>query len=452
MSAADNEHPAAASRLSPEAMARILEGLRTMEVEPGAPEPDLAWSDSQAHEPPPPRSRLGRAMVAGGLVLVSAALAVPVQGFLFGPGATQAALERDPDPERISGPFEVAAAGAASAEPAAPPIQAAAQPEAAGPETAVPDTAAAAPEPDAAPVTTAARMVPETVPVPEEASAPDAAPLAGAPEPTSVAVASLPLTESSVALVEVAETPAPVVEEAPLASIALAEVRLPEVDAPAALDLSLGEAAPAAPVTDPVVETAAVEARPADAPPAEAPLPDVVLAEVEAPQAPVIDATPVAAVAQAPRLETPELDIPETTGNTAVSRGSAEPRRTRTAALGSPAMSPVAPAHQAAPMPPVDVAKAPPETPEVDDGWLLTRARGLIEQGDISGARLVLEHALSAGSRRAAFHLAETYDPRILASWRALGIRGDANRARELYARASEGGVAGSRERLLGLK
>jgi len=60
--------------------------------------------------------------------------------------------------------------------------------------------------------------------------------------------------------------------------------------------------------------------------------------------------------------------------------------------------------------------------------------------------------ATGAGSRRAAFHLAETYDPRVLAQWRALGIRGDANRARELYARASESGVAGSQERLLGLK
>jgi hypothetical protein len=256
-----------------------------------------------------------------------------------------------------------------------------------------------------------------------------------------------------VALVEVAQTPAPTVEEAPLASIALAEVHLPEVDAPAALALPVAAAPPpAAPVGDPAVETAAVEPRPAEAPPAEALPPDVVLAAVEAPQAPVIDATPAAAiVAQAPRLETPEPDIPETTGNTMVSRGPAEPRRTRTAALGSP-MSPAAPAHQATPMPPVDVAKAPPETPEVDDGWLLARARGLVEQGDISGARLVLEHALNAGSRRAAFHLAETYDPRVLASWRALGIRGDANRARELYARASEGGVAGSRERLLGLK
>jgi TPR repeat protein len=88
----------------------------------------------------------------------------------------------------------------------------------------------------------------------------------------------------------------------------------------------------------------------------------------------------------------------------------------------------------------------------VDGDWLLARAQGLITQGDISGARLLLEHALQAGNHRAAFLLAETYDPQILASWRALGLKGDPKRARELYTRAAAGGIAASDERLRGLE
>jgi hypothetical protein len=57
-------------------------------------------------------------------------------------------------------------------------------------------------------------------------------------------------------------------------------------------------------------------------------------------------------------------------------------------------------------------------------------------KADISGARPLLEHALERGSARAAFMLAETYDARVLRSWRTRGI----SKARELYERAQAGG------------
>ena len=48
--------------------------------------------------------------------------------------------------------------------------------------------------------------------------------------------------------------------------------------------------------------------------------------------------------------------------------------------------------------------------------------------------------------------LAETYDARVLQSWRARGISGDLAKARELYERAQAGGIEDARERINALK
>jgi hypothetical protein len=96
-------------------------------------------------------------------------------------------------------------------------------------------------------------------------------------------------------------------------------------------------------------------------------------------------------------------------------------------------------------------AGAPSRAP-VDEERLLARATALLRQADISGARPLLEHALDKGSARAAFMLAETYDARVLQSWRARGIPGDLAKARELYERAQAGGVEDARERIKTLK
>jgi hypothetical protein len=79
---------------------------------------------------------------------------------------------------------------------------------------------------------------------------------------------------------------------------------------------------------------------------------------------------------------------------------------------------------------------------------LLARANTLLKDRDISGARLVLERALQAGSSRAAFQLAETYDPRQLTRWRAHGVRGDWAKAEALYLRAHNDGIMEAKERI----
>ncbi len=88
----------------------------------------------------------------------------------------------------------------------------------------------------------------------------------------------------------------------------------------------------------------------------------------------------------------------------------------------------------------------------VDEPRLLARATELLRQADISGARPLLEHALEHGSARAAFMLAETYDARVLQSWRARGISGDLAKARELYEQAQAGGIEDAKARIDALK
>jgi TPR repeat protein len=87
----------------------------------------------------------------------------------------------------------------------------------------------------------------------------------------------------------------------------------------------------------------------------------------------------------------------------------------------------------------------PVETAETSK--LLERASALLRQGDIGAARLILAFAQDSGSPRAAFMLAETYDPQMLSAWKALGTHADARKARELYAKAYAGGIAEAKAR-----
>jgi hypothetical protein len=86
--------------------------------------------------------------------------------------------------------------------------------------------------------------------------------------------------------------------------------------------------------------------------------------------------------------------------------------------------------------------------PSADEQRLLARANALLRQAEISSARPLLERALERGSARAAFMLAETYDARVLQSWRVRGISGDPAKARELYERAQAGGIEDAKERI----
>ena len=67
---------------------------------------------------------------------------------------------------------------------------------------------------------------------------------------------------------------------------------------------------------------------------------------------------------------------------------------------------------------------------------MIERAQKLIALADVNGARLLLERSLALGDERAAFPLAQTYDPRVLSERGLRGVQGDAAKARTLYLRA----------------
>jgi len=98
--------------------------------------------------------------------------------------------------------------------------------------------------------------------------------------------------------------------------------------------------------------------------------------------------------------------------------------------------------------PPAPSQAASPQAASPEAARLLTRARLLLELGDIVTARVALERAAESGSPLAAFALAETYDPVVLSAWGAVGTRGDPAKAQQLYARAAAGGVETARDRL----
>ena len=99
--------------------------------------------------------------------------------------------------------------------------------------------------------------------------------------------------------------------------------------------------------------------------------------------------------------------------------------------------------------PPIDAPLIDPNLklpqPDSESGLqqrLTDRAVALMNARDISGARLVLERAVTEGSARAAHLLAQTYDPKMLRTWAVLGVRGDQTKAEEVYSKARAGGSA----------
>ena len=83
---------------------------------------------------------------------------------------------------------------------------------------------------------------------------------------------------------------------------------------------------------------------------------------------------------------------------------------------------------------------------------LMARASALLAQGSIGAARIVLERAAETGSAEASFALAETYDPLVLSKWGTYGTRGEATKARELYAKAQAGGIQEANDRINALR
>lgn len=101
----------------------------------------------------------------------------------------------------------------------------------------------------------------------------------------------------------------------------------------------------------------------------------------------------------------------------------------------------------APPQPPLAAPPAPaaPLSPAgmstTEQEALLNRVNGLLGQGDIGAARAVLNRLVRENNPKAAFILAQSYDPAVLKQGRVVGMRADPDLARNLYAQALRGGV-----------
>jgi TPR repeat protein len=96
------------------------------------------------------------------------------------------------------------------------------------------------------------------------------------------------------------------------------------------------------------------------------------------------------------------------------------------------------------------VAAAPPaiRLPPDELVNLMRRARALIEVGDVSPARLLLERAAEAQEASAALLLAQTYDPAVIGTQDLRSITADPAMARAWYQKAAELGSPEARGRL----
>jgi len=100
----------------------------------------------------------------------------------------------------------------------------------------------------------------------------------------------------------------------------------------------------------------------------------------------------------------------------------------------------------------LDAAAKAPTTAEsiapAESSVLLARARELLSEGDIAGARLLLFHLAERGEGDAAYELARTFDAEMLAKLGASGVESDPTTARGWYEQASQHGNAEAAERL----
>ena len=82
----------------------------------------------------------------------------------------------------------------------------------------------------------------------------------------------------------------------------------------------------------------------------------------------------------------------------------------------------------------------------------LATAHALFERGDVGRVRQILSDAVIIVSPEAAFLLAETYDPNVIAGRNLAGVNADVARARRYYASALIGGIEPARQRLKALE
>lgn len=103
----------------------------------------------------------------------------------------------------------------------------------------------------------------------------------------------------------------------------------------------------------------------------------------------------------------------------------------------------------AAPIAPPPVAAAPARRMDSEElANLMSRARSLLQSGDISPARLLLERAAEGQEASAALMLAQTYDPTVLGTQDIRNITPDPAMARHWYQRAAQLGSVDAQRRL----
>jgi TPR repeat protein len=192
----------------------------------------------------------------------------------------------------------------------------------------------------------------------------------------------------------------------------------------------------------PVVTAAVVPATPALTPAVVAPpvpvevfsVPELAVQEASPVRTTTADASPPGRTAVAAEVQaSPSLELPAETV-ALIQGGRARPTPDRAQAIDTAAAAPPA-------------SSTADRLPETEIAALMVRARDRVRQGDIAGARRLLERAASD----ALLALAETYDAATLARWGVIGTRPDNAMARSLYERAASRGASAARERLLAL-
>ncbi len=203
--------------------------------------------------------------------------------------------------------------------------------------------------------------------------------------------------------------------------------------------------------------------RPTKTPPLDVPPPVIAAQQQTAPVVPAetereaAQSKLAAAMARFANAPTKEPEAPAA----APSAQAPVPAASPPVAAPAPAPEPPAPAARVvdpqaaiAPAPTAIIAPAPalrPTLPPLSDAdmrRLGDKAAQAIRDGDIYGARLILERAIEAGDGNALLALAETYDPKGLARMNVKSVKGDPVRARALYTQALEKGVTAARARL----
>jgi hypothetical protein len=105
-----------------------------------------------------------------------------------------------------------------------------------------------------------------------------------------------------------------------------------------------------------------------------------------------------------------------------------------------------------APAPPVRANDRQPLRPDSEEiATLIKRGKDLLDNGDLSAARLLFRRAAEAGSAEGALMLGSTFDPVVLQRLGAIGARPDLVKARQWYQRAAELGSSAASQQLAGL-